>query len=124
MNAEREREIAASDVQVLCMPFEMDGRTELRLMALDAAGQMVGTASVLNVGRRAATVYQLFVVESARRRGVGSRLLEECVKRAAAGGSQNVSVLVRDGGPVTWYVKRGFEPVHHEGEQTLMALRV
>lgn len=107
-------------IAITALEVRLDGEMETRLFALED-GAVVGVLSVKNMGRPAATLFQLFVAEGARGRGVGSKLVEEAAEMAAGAGSAALSAIMSHEGLMGFYARLGFEPVHHEGGKTLVS---
>lgn len=110
-------------LEILGLPLDMEGKREARLAAV-LWGRMVGVANVANVGKHAATIYQLFVAKEARRQGIGTKLVQAAEGMARQAGGEAVSAIVVDGGPVEFWVRLGYAPVHHENGQTLFGKRL
>lgn len=110
---------------ILVFDFLLDGHIEKRLIALSPDREaVIGTVNVQGLGRAAATVFQLFVVPEWRQRGVGRKLMETVEGLILASGSRAVSAIVMDQGPIGFYAALGYEPMHHERGQTIVAKRL
>lgn len=95
------------------MPMDLEGRPELRIaIVLDDA--LVGVASVVGVGKSVATIYQLFVAQEHRRKGLGMAIVERVEATAREWGANAVSAIVLEDGPVAWWRNRGYSAVHLE----------
>lgn len=107
-------------IEILTLEVQLDGRVETRLVAV-RLGVLVGVATVKNLGRKAATLFQLFVDENYRGAGIGRQLVQAAEELAREARSVAMSAVVEDGGPFEFYARLGYEPVHHEEGRTLVS---
>jgi GNAT superfamily N-acetyltransferase len=85
------------DLQV--MPLTVSGVTVLRVHAIDrdatlGGAWIVGTVELKESPGGAASIRQLYVRPDARRRGIGSRLLEYCCDLAEVKRSESLSLML------------------------------
>ncbi len=99
-------------IQILELLVEIDGRQELRLVAI-VNGALAGMASVARLDKPAATVFQVFVDDAVRRCGVGTALVAEAERLARAADAQAISALVQDG-PAGFWGALGYKLAHCE----------
>ena len=78
--------------------------------AEDAQGTLVGTALTLPLGDRISWISMVLVAKSARRRGLGTRLLRSCIDEVAASGRVAGLDATELGRPV--YLPLGFRDVY------------
>lgn len=81
------------------------------LVALEGA-RVVGYSVCWTVGEES-HLLNLAVTPAVRRRGVGTRMLRECLRRAARAGAARIHLEVRasNGPAIAMYRKEGFRPV-------------
>lgn len=108
------------NLQVLIGAFEMGERKELRVAAI-GQGQLLGTANVNNPGAMAATIYQVHVDKEWRGQGIGKAIVAKIEEACWKLGSQSVSIIVDADGPVEFWTKLGYRPVHLENGKMIAA---
>lgn len=98
----------------------MGERVELRVAAI-GQGQLLGTASVSDPRAVAATVYQLHVDKEWRGQGIGKAMVAKIEETCWKLGSQSISIIVDADGPVEFWTKLGYRPVHLENGKMIAA---
>lgn len=106
--------------QVLSLRYSMSGRNELRLAAV-AGNELIGVCTLANAGKVASTLAQLFVAPDWRGKGVGTAIVQRACAEAAELGATAIAAIVDESGPMKFWERQGFLPVHCEVKQTLVA---
>lgn len=112
--------MAMSTFALTTMRVELDGRSELLLVALDE-GKAVGTAAVANYGKVVGTLYKVFVAREARGRGVGTAMVRRAEAEMKAAGAVALSAIVEREGPVGFWSALGYRPVHVENGRVVVS---
>jgi N-acetylglutamate synthase-like GNAT family acetyltransferase len=73
-----------------------------------ASGKLVGGGRIISDGVLYATIHDLIVISSYRRRGIGSEILRRLVEKCREAGIRTVQ-LFSAAGMAEFYKKRGFE---------------
>jgi len=107
------------NVSIQNITLEMAGKRELRLFALDN-GNVIGICSVGTFGKVASTIYQLFVTEAQRGKGIGTALVREACARSKNAGASAISAIIEPGGPNGFWAASGFKPAHVDGQNLLV----
>lgn len=110
--------------EILRLDLEIEGHRESRFIALDESrSEVIGILSLKGAEHKAASVYQLFVVEPFRHCGIGTQLIATACQVASTQGATMLSLLVseNDVGLINYYEHLGFLPVWSENRQLLMS---
>lgn len=124
-------------IRIAELETNVDGSFETRFMAL-WEGKPAGTVAVRSIAyrkmdkgvgvfraRTVAYLYQLFVHEAARDRGVGKKLVECACNTALVHGCRSISLNVSpdNADVLSFYSRLGFQPTWQESDGTLFLCR-
>lgn len=107
-------------LRILTMPFELDGHKQLRLVAV-WDNKLVGVATIMNPGKIASTICQVFVSDEWRGQGIGTALVNQACAEMRSLGSKALSAIVTEHGPMGFWASLGFFPVHCEQDSVLVS---
>ncbi len=110
-------------LEIQHLVFEMSGKRELRLVALED-GKIVGVCSVANFDKAAATIFQLFVIEERSGMGIGSELVWKAMVLCDESGAQSIGAIVENEVSAPFWSKKGFKPVHVDGVNILVSRQI
>lgn len=96
---------------------------ESRISVVDGS-EMIATASLRGIGKPAVTIYQLYVVNRARGKGLGSEIVKHAEDIALAHGAFAMSAVVEPNGPLGFWDELGYEVVHSENGNLLVSKRL
>ncbi len=87
-------------------------------------GEIVGTGAFLPCSNDTVKVVRMSVRRQWRRRGIGSRILDELCRRAYRSGYSRVILETTSAWQyvITFYTKFGFQVSHYDGEDVYFAL--
>lgn len=108
---------------ILRFDYDLDGHRDTRLVALDEfRSEVIGMVAVKAVGKQAASLYQLNVLEPFQGNGLGEKLVHAAEQVASSGGAQQLSLLVNEKAArlIAWYERLGYTAVWWETGQLLM----
>ncbi len=105
------------------MEFDVDGFHERRYAAIENK-ELVGVASLANVGKTVVTVLQLCVASNRRGEGRGTTMLTWIEDDAIGAGASAVSAIVEENGPLGFYALAGYAPAHCENGKVVMTKRL
>ena len=105
------REAVFCGEQGVALPADRDGLDDeaVQLVALDDAGELIGTCRLLIEPGGTARFARLCVRASARRTGVGSALLAAAEREARAAGARRIGMHAQTGA-LSLYRRAGFRP--------------
>lgn len=107
---------------IFTLTFDLDGYRETRFAAMRGA-QWVGTIHAKH-NVETVTLFQLFVIEEERGKGVGRVIVEEAEVWAKSTGAQAVSAIVESRGPVGFWYQLGYKPAHAENGKVIVSKRL
>lgn len=98
---------------------EFGSHSELRLVAM-LGEQIVGVCNLAGFGKVVSTIFQLFVKEDVRGRGIGAELVKAACEQAMKRGAMAVSAIIEPFGPKGFWAAQGFLPAHCDGSSLLV----
>ena len=88
-------------MMILSLETVVDGNRDIQFVAIGDhgdGGKLLGRVCLGfgNTGKQSAWLYQLFVAEEYRRRGIGKALVDECIREARRLGEMVIALSIPD----------------------------